>query len=96
MSNQPPQDYPVVHDNNGLPDFTLQTHPVHAKCPHWQHQGVTEVQSKCGILQWLLCVMLCLVGCWCIWCIPFCISDIRDATHTWAGCKAFLGNSKPK
>ena len=65
MSNQPHQDYPTVHDQVGLPDFTLQAHPIHVNCPHCHHSGMTKVEARIGILQWLVCLVLCLMGCWC-------------------------------
>ena len=90
MSEPQNQEYPVIRDNqspayhnsNGLPDFTLVAHPVRVTCPYCHKEGESKVTSKIGVIQWIVCLILCLVGCWCYCCIPFCIKDLRDATHT--------------
>ena len=68
--------YSSTHNQVGLPDFTLQAHPIHVDCPHCHHSGMTKVEAKIGMLQWLLCLFLCLVGCYCCCCIPFWMSDL--------------------
>uniref|UniRef100_A0A7S3NAI6 LITAF domain-containing protein n=1 Tax=Euplotes harpa TaxID=151035 RepID=A0A7S3NAI6_9SPIT len=86
---------PGVTGGAGGLDFTLQAHPVMVNCPHCNKQGMTKVQSRIGMMQWIICLVLCLMGFWCCCCIPFYISDLRDATHACSQCNTVLGTSRP-
>lgn len=66
--------------------------PVSCQCPHCRAQVVTAVTYTAGLLPWLLCLGLLLIGCWAGCClIPFCIDDLKDTTHYCPNCKQVLG-----
>ena len=92
--NQPGQ-YQMHNAEQPL-DFTLQAHPVPVTCPHCKKQGVTMVKSRIGLMQWLICLVLCLMGFWCCCCIPCYISDLREASHSCQHCGSYLGSSQIK
>jgi len=65
--------------------------PVSVTCPHCRAQVVTAVSYTTGLLVWLLCLGLLLIGCWLGCClIPFCIDDLKDTTHYCPNCKQVL------
>ncbi|ORY46282.1 hypothetical protein LY90DRAFT_703412 [Neocallimastix californiae] len=49
------------------------------RCPHCNKTVDTEVQFEDNVLVWALCIILFIFTCLC--CIPFCISDLKDAVH---------------
>jgi lipopolysaccharide-induced tumor necrosis factor-alpha factor len=66
--------------------------PVSVTCPHCRAQVVTAVTYTTGLLVWLLCLGLILIGCGLGCClIPFCIDDLKDTTHYCPNCKQVLG-----
>ncbi|WP_395241642.1 LITAF-like zinc ribbon domain-containing protein [Salmonella sp. s51933] len=66
--------------------------PVNMTCPHCQATIVTSTAYEPGVLTWLLCGGIALVGCWLGCClIPFCVTDVQDCRHTCPNCQNFLG-----
>jgi lipopolysaccharide-induced tumor necrosis factor-alpha factor len=66
--------------------------PVSVTCPHCRAQVVTAISYTSGLLAWLICLGLVLLGCWLGCClIPFCIDDLKDATHSCPNCRQVLG-----
>lgn len=67
--------------------------PVSVTCPHCRAQVVTAISYSSGLLAWLICLGLVLLGCWLGCClIPFCIDDLKDATHSCPNCRQVLGH----
>ncbi|CAH1794567.1 unnamed protein product [Owenia fusiformis] len=62
--------------------------PVQTKCPFCQADIVTSVRHETGTFTWLLCALLCIVGCDLGCCfIPFCIDGAKDCVHTCPNCR---------
>lgn len=70
--------------------------PVQCTCPRCRSIIVTRTEESVGVLAWLICFILVLVGCWLGCClIPFCISDIQNIQHYCPNCNALLGEYRP-
>mmetsp|Transcript_11341 Transcript_11341/g.16766 ORF Transcript_11341/g.16766 Transcript_11341/m.16766 type:complete len:117 (+) Transcript_11341:267-617(+) len=60
-------------------------------CPFCRRMQWTRVKKRPGILAFLSCTLLCLLGCWLCCFIPFCISSCYDAYHYCSVCNTPLG-----
>ncbi|CAF1036392.1 unnamed protein product [Rotaria sordida] len=68
---------------------------VQCTCPNCHQTIVTRVERSNGILVWLICGILILVGCWLGCClVPFCIDELKDTTHYCPNCGIMLGKNK--
>uniref|UniRef100_A0A914XD50 LITAF domain-containing protein n=1 Tax=Plectus sambesii TaxID=2011161 RepID=A0A914XD50_9BILA len=68
-------------------------YPNNTMCPKCHAQIVTQTQVRAGLLAWLICGGLVLIGCWLGCClIPFCVDECQDIDHTCPNCKQFLGS----
>lgn len=68
--------------------------PITTTCTNCQRQVVTNVSYETGALAWLICAVLCFVGCWPCACIPFCVDDCKDVMHTCPSCGFVLGRHR--
>ncbi|XP_064624626.1 annexin A11-like [Lineus longissimus] len=105
----PPQQaayYPPQQPPQG-PTITLQpgvTHvhttafgesPITTVCPHCQATVLTATSTKVGLLAWIICGVLFIIGCWAGCClIPLCISALHDVIHSCPNCKQVIHVSK--
>ncbi|XP_046339167.1 cell death-inducing p53-target protein 1-like isoform X3 [Haliotis rufescens] len=65
--------------------------PVQTQCPHCAAQIVTATHYDNGTFTWVICLILCLVGCDFLCClIPFCMDGCKDVIHTCPNCKAMV------
>lgn len=56
------------------------------------HQPIrTKVVRRAGLLPWLVCGALALVGCWPCCLLPFCLQSCQDVEHFCPNCGTFLG-----
>jgi len=89
MNPPPNQQTVVVNVRNFGP------YPQHVTCPSCQANVLTTVDTEAGLLSWILCGGLCLVGCWLGCClIPCCISSCKDAIHRCPNCHTIVGSYK--
>ncbi|XP_077991324.1 lipopolysaccharide-induced tumor necrosis factor-alpha factor homolog [Glandiceps talaboti] len=66
--------------------------PQHQKCPHCHQDIVTRTEYKIGLMVWLVCGIMVIMGLWLFCClIPFCISPLKDVTHHCPNCNTYLG-----
>ncbi|XP_022313117.2 lipopolysaccharide-induced tumor necrosis factor-alpha factor homolog isoform X2 [Crassostrea virginica] len=65
--------------------------PVHTKCPHCQAEIVTATSYETGTFAWIICLVLCFVGCWPCCLIPFCVDGCKDVIHSCANCHQTIG-----
>uniref|UniRef100_A0A914DXX4 LITAF domain-containing protein n=1 Tax=Acrobeloides nanus TaxID=290746 RepID=A0A914DXX4_9BILA len=75
----------------GLP---LGCNPAALECPQCRSRIVTNTVPRAGLMTWLVCGGLALMGCWPCCLIPFCVQTCMDIEHYCPGCKAFLGAYK--
>ncbi|CAF3716715.1 unnamed protein product [Rotaria sp. Silwood1] len=69
--------------------------PVQCTCPHCYQVIVTRVEKKDGVLPWLICGGILLMGGWLGCClIPFCIDSLKDIEHYCPYCAALLGSRR--
>jgi len=74
------------------PGLVFGAYPVTMCCPGCQAQIVTQTHNRAGLLAWLICGGLVLIGCWLGCCLlPFCISECQDIDHYCPNCKRMVG-----
>lgn len=69
----------------------LGPHPLPMQCPHCRVHIVSSTQTRAGLLAWLVCGILALIGCWPCCILPFCVPKCQDVHHFCPNCNAFLG-----
>ncbi|XP_035254409.1 lipopolysaccharide-induced tumor necrosis factor-alpha factor homolog isoform X2 [Anguilla rostrata] len=74
-----------VHLISGLSDLPSQT-----QCPFCQTLVVSRTIPQPGLLTWLICGSLALVGCWPCCLIPFCVDGCQDVEHRCSNCNNLL------
>jgi lipopolysaccharide-induced tumor necrosis factor-alpha factor len=52
-------------------------YPVQCTCPQCRNQVVTRTEKKTGLLTWLVCAGLFVIGCWPCYFIPFCVDACK-------------------
>nr|XP_006822301.1 PREDICTED: lipopolysaccharide-induced tumor necrosis factor-alpha factor homolog [Saccoglossus kowalevskii] len=67
--------------------------PVNVRCPSCHTDIVTVLNYTSGVLAWVICGIICLLGGWllCLCLIPFCINACKDVVHSCPNCHAVIG-----
>lgn len=55
-------------------------------CPNCNRFNWSKVSNKIGVFSWLICMYMCLIGCWVCCFIPFLVSSCQDTVHSCAAC----------
>jgi len=102
IPNQPPQVYvaapPTVayvsYVSNGN-EICYGEIPVRIRCQFCGQEVTTITNREIGLLNWVACGGLALVGCVMGCClIPFCIDDLKDVSHICPQCHHLVGVKK--
>ena len=62
--------------------------PFEMKCYSCGVTGLTEMKAEKSAMQWLFCLLICLVGGWlfCLCFIPFCMTSLKRYEHFCTSC----------
>jgi len=78
---------------SGQPQLSFE--PTVVTCPHCQQNVQTQVNYETGLITWLSCGGLVLLGCWLGCCfIPMCVNELKDAQHSCPSCHKIIGLRK--
>ncbi|CAF3087939.1 unnamed protein product [Rotaria socialis] len=77
------------------PTGVFSEQPIKCVCFQCGATILARATKENGILTWLLCGGLLLIGCWCGCClIPFCVDSVKDTVHYCPQCSTTLGRKK--
>ncbi|RWS12572.1 lipopolysaccharide-induced tumor necrosis factor-alpha factor-like isoform X2 [Dinothrombium tinctorium] len=66
--------------------------PTRTTCPSCRQEVTSVTKSVNGLLTWLACGGLCLIGCVFGCClIPFCVDACKDIEHYCPNCNTYIG-----
>ena len=67
------------------------TASVFCECPSCGQSTHTRVETENSPMQWILCIIMFVVGLWCCCCIPFCIDSLKGGNHYCTNCGSSIG-----
>ena len=79
--------------NAGHANVYGQTSPTQIKCPSCGANTITRTKCEISQNQWLICIILCIVGCPCP-CLPCYIPSCYRVHHNCSNCNHYCGVSK--
>ncbi|XP_051987335.1 lipopolysaccharide-induced tumor necrosis factor-alpha factor homolog isoform X3 [Xyrauchen texanus] len=69
---------------------SLRDLPGQTMCPHCNHQVITITDYYTGLMTWMACGCLALVGCWPCCIAPFWMDSCKDVEHRCPNCNNIL------
>ncbi|XP_051573099.1 lipopolysaccharide-induced tumor necrosis factor-alpha factor homolog isoform X2 [Myxocyprinus asiaticus] len=69
---------------------SLRDLPGQTMCPHCKHQVITITDYYSGLMTWLACGCLALIGCWPCCIAPFWMDSCKDVEHRCPNCNNIL------
>ncbi|CAF3799978.1 unnamed protein product [Adineta steineri] len=68
-----------IHQQSSGTSFKYGQDPLNCKCIYCHQQVVTRIEKENGLIAWICCAVLLLIGCWLGCClIPFFIDDLKQ------------------
>jgi len=65
--------------------------PTMVTCPSCHGTVVTRMEFEASTKTHLFAGILCLLGCWCCCCIPYCVDSCQNGNHYCPSCGAYIG-----
>ncbi|XP_063374851.1 lipopolysaccharide-induced tumor necrosis factor-alpha factor homolog isoform X1 [Cydia amplana] len=97
-----PQTGPTVHPTApgatviAGPTIIVQTvvgpESTRTTCRNCNAQISTRIDRKPTMKTHLMAMLLCVLGCWCCVCVPYCMDSCLDVDHYCPNCGAFVGS----
>ncbi|XP_026313812.1 lipopolysaccharide-induced tumor necrosis factor-alpha factor homolog [Hyposmocoma kahamanoa] len=85
----------VIHQTNIVRPVVVGTpvgpKPSHMTCRSCRAEIVTRVEYKSTTKTHLMALLLCVLGCWCCVCIPYCTDSCQNADHYCPNCNSYIG-----
>mmetsp|Transcript_25278 Transcript_25278/g.24676 ORF Transcript_25278/g.24676 Transcript_25278/m.24676 type:complete len:98 (+) Transcript_25278:353-646(+) len=72
------------------------TRPIKIRCPNCQNDDFTHSATSASGMAWASCAVMCIFGCWCCCCIPFCMEDCKEADHRCKNCNSLVAQKKAR
>ncbi|XP_051570826.1 lipopolysaccharide-induced tumor necrosis factor-alpha factor homolog isoform X2 [Myxocyprinus asiaticus] len=69
---------------------SLRDLPGQTMCPHCNHQVITITDYYTGLMTWMACGCLALIGCWPCCIAPFWMDSCKDVEHRCPNCNNIL------
>ena len=69
----------------------LSYHPSNMTCPFCGKSIQTKTESDDSCMAVFLSASLCILGCWCCVCLPFCLESLQKVEHSCPKCKMVIG-----
>ncbi|XP_059413365.1 lipopolysaccharide-induced tumor necrosis factor-alpha factor homolog [Carassius carassius] len=69
---------------------SLRDLPAQTMCPHCKHQVITITDHYSGLMAWMACGCLALIGCWPCCLAPFWMDSCKDVEHRCPNCNNIL------
>jgi len=76
-----------------IPPLGIQS--VELTCPSCKAVVRTHIEEHSSNMAYIFCTILCIVGCCCVACVPFCMDNFKKYTHSCPRCSAFIGDYQP-
>ena len=73
------------------PQAPLSYHPSNMTCPYCGRSIHTKTVSEDSCMAVCLSATLCILGCWCCVCLPFCLESLQKVEHSCPKCKMLIG-----
>ncbi|CAI2378016.1 unnamed protein product [Moneuplotes crassus] len=67
------------------------TTSVFCQCPSCGQATHTRVEIANSPMQWILCLIMFILGLWCCCCIPFCVDSMKGGNHYCSSCNSSIG-----
>ena len=73
------------------PSEPLSYRPSNMTCPYCGRSIHTKTVSEDSCMAVFLSASLCILGCWCCVCLPFCLESLQKVEHSCPKCKLVIG-----
>ena len=100
----PPMTAPPYRPSNNFPNhrqtFLKPQEPLsyfsaRLTCPYCYRPVQTKTVSSDSCMAIFLSSTLCILGCWCCVCLPFCLESLQKVEHSCPKCKMVIGTYNP-
>ena len=90
-AQQSHHDPPLLTQSFLKPQPPLSYYSITMTCPYCYRSIHTKTVSEDSCMAVCLSATLCILGCWCCVCLPFCLESLQKVEHSCPKCKMVLG-----